>query len=400
MTSPGQTYSFSIFIERFIKDLGISRSVVSTLYTFGTLTASMTLPFVGRQIDKRGPRIMVGIISFLFALACFYMSFVQNSIMLGIGFVFMRMLGQGSLSIVSRIIINQWWVRRRGIILGIAGVMATLLGGGMYPAFLHQLIGTFGWRPSYRILGLILLFVMLPIGLIFFRSKPEDYGLLPDGDEAPSEDLQLNTPKEMEENWTSTQAIRTSAFWMIGIGLASISMLNTGLQFHMVSIFQDGGLSASVAANAFMSVAFTAALFRLIGGFLVDRVPVRFILCTALIGQTASLLLAPRIQDSSSALVYGIVLGITGSLEMTVATVVWAKYFGRKHLGSITGIASLLGSGSSALGPMPMGIARDFMGSYVQALTFLAILPFALSIVVLFARRPQKRHVHLVSTVS
>ena len=168
----------------------------------------------------------------------------------------------------------------------------------------------------------------------------------------------------------------------------------------MVSIFQDGGLSASVAANAFMSVAFTAALFRLIGGFLVDRVPVRFILCTALIGQTASLLLAPRIQDSSSALVYGIVLGITGSLEMTVATVVWAKYFGRKHLGSITGIASLLGSGSSALGPMPMGIARDFMGSYVQALTFLAILPFALSIVVLFARRPQKRHVHLVSTVS
>ena len=59
MTSPGQTYSVSIFIERFITDLGISRSVVSTLYMVGTLTASFALPFVGRQLDKRGPQIVV-----------------------------------------------------------------------------------------------------------------------------------------------------------------------------------------------------------------------------------------------------------------------------------------------------------------------------------------------------
>jgi sugar phosphate permease len=400
MTSPGQTYSFSIFIEHFIEDLGVSRSVVSTLYTFGTLTASMTLPFVGRQIDRRGPRLMVGIISVLFAVACFYMSFIQNAVMLGAGFVFMRMLGQGSLNITSGIIINQWWVRKRGIILGIAGVLATLFGSGMFPSFLHQLISAFGWRSSYRILGFILLCVMLPIGIIFYRSRPEDYGLLPDGDNATPVEAEKNTSAEIEENWTSAQAIRTAAFWIIGAGLASISMLNTGLQFHMVSIFEDAGLSAGVAANAFMSVAFTAAVVRLIGGFLVDRLPVRFMLCAALVGQAASLLFAPRIQGSSSAFVYGIALGITGSLQMTVQTVVWAKYFGRKHLGSITGIASLLGSGSSAFGSMPMGIARDIMGSYVQALTLLAILPFVLSIVVLFARRPHKRRIQSIVKAS
>ena len=400
MTSPGQTYAFSIFIERFIEDLGISRSVVSTLYTIGTLTASLALPYVGRQIDKRGPRIMVGIISILFAIACFYMSFVQNVVMLGIGFVFMRMLGQGSLNITSGIIINQWWVRKRGMILGIAGVLATLLGSGLFPSFLHQLIGTFGWRPSYRILALMMVGIMLPVGVIFYRSKPEDYGLLPDGDKSPADSGKQSTPIVQEVNWTSAQATRTKTFWMIGLGLASISMLNTGLQFHMVSIFQDAGLSATVAANAYMSIAFTAALFRLIGGYLVDRVPVRFILCAALIGQTACLLLAPRIQDSASAFIYGVVLGITGSLQMTVSTVVWAKYFGRKHLGSITGIASLLGSGSSALGPMPMGIARDILGSYTQALTVLAFLPFVLSIVVLFARRPQKPHTQYAGATS
>ena len=92
MSSPGQTYSVSIFIEHFIRDLGINRSTVSTLYMLGTLTAGLTMPFVGRQIDERGPRVVVRVVTVLFALACVYMSLVQNAVMLGIGFLFIRML--------------------------------------------------------------------------------------------------------------------------------------------------------------------------------------------------------------------------------------------------------------------------------------------------------------------
>lgn len=188
----------------------------------------------------------------------------------------------------------------------------------------------------------------------------------------------------------SSEAVRTPAFWIIGLGLASISMLGTGLQFHMVSIFEDGGLSSSVAAGAFMFIAVTNALVRILGGVLVDRVPVRFLLFAALLGQTASLLMAPRLNGASTAWIYGVVLGVTGSLQMTVSTVVWAKYFGRRHLGSITGVASLLSVAGSSLGPMPMGIARDLFGSYTLALTVLAALPLGLGIVALFSRRPTR----------
>ena len=119
MTSPGQTYSVSIFIQQFIEDLGISRSLVSTLYTLGTLAGSLALPFVGRQIDRRGPRLMVSVITALFAVSCVYMGFVHNAVMLGIGFVLIRMLGQGSLGLVCSNVVNRWWVRRRGTMLGI-----------------------------------------------------------------------------------------------------------------------------------------------------------------------------------------------------------------------------------------------------------------------------------------
>jgi MFS transporter, OFA family, oxalate/formate antiporter len=87
MTSPAQTYNVSIFIDHFIQDLGISRSLVSTLYSAGTLVGSFTLPFWGAQIDRFGPRRMATLISILFALACIYMGFVQSAVMLVFGFV-------------------------------------------------------------------------------------------------------------------------------------------------------------------------------------------------------------------------------------------------------------------------------------------------------------------------
>ena len=68
MSSPGQTYVVSIFIEPFIADLEISRSLVSTLYTLGTLVGSFVLPIVGYQIDRHGARLIVAIVIVLFGL--------------------------------------------------------------------------------------------------------------------------------------------------------------------------------------------------------------------------------------------------------------------------------------------------------------------------------------------
>jgi len=392
MTSPGQTYSVSIFIEHFIEDLGLSRGLVSTLYTVGTLLASFALPAIGRQIDRRGPRAMVGYITLGLAMACVYMGFVQNAVMLGAGFVLIRMLGQGSLGMVSTNVVNRWWVRRRGSVLAMVTVLTGLLGSGSFPSLIQALIGRFGWRVTYPLLGGLVAAVMLPVGLAFYRRDPESFGLLPDGAKlrtAAGEDPAQRDP--VEENWTRSEALHTRAFWIIGLAGATNSMLGTGLQFHMVSIFADAGLSAAAAAAAFMTIATAGAVVRLIAGLLVDRAPIRYLLAVALVGQAVSLWMAPRLTSMASARFYGIVMGITGALSMTVSAVVWAKYFGRQHLGAITGVSSMIGVAGSALGPMPMGIARDLLGSYTWALTVLAAWPLLLSVGVLFTRRPRRQ---------
>ncbi len=391
MTSPGQTYVVSIFIERFITDLGLSRSLVSTLYTLGTLIGSLALPGIGRQIDRYGARLISVLVSVLFGLACIYMGTVRSAVMLGLGFIAIRMLGQGSLSMVARTLINRWWVRRRGFISGLSGLAYSLLGVGTFPNLIHTLIPRYGWRTTYQILGAALIFVMAPLGYLFFRRRPEVYGLQPDNGPPVRGGEKSADPVADKPSWTVAEAVRTPAFWVTSLGLATLTMLVTGLFFHMVSIFADNGLPVGVAASVYVPISIATALVNLGSGYLADRLPIRWLLAGALFCQGTALIMAQFLQGTVMASLYGVLLGTTSGLTGTVASVIWATYYGREHLGSITGLTSMILTLGSSLGPMPLGIARDALGSYNLALNVLAVFPFLLGAISLFVRRPQKK---------
>ena len=393
MTSPGQTYVVSIFIENFITDLGISRSLVSTLYTLGTLVGSFVLPIVGYQIDRHGARLIVTLVTVLFGLACVYMGYVQNAFMLGLGFIALRMLGQGSLGMVCTNIINQWWVRRRGMVMGISGMAGSLISLGGFPNLVNYLFPIYGWRFTYILLGIILTFVMAPLGFIFFRNQPEDYGLQPDGGESNTFGSRKRKRVPVgwtEVHWTLGEAMHTSVFWILMASLSAISMLSTGLFFHMVSIFTDNGLTSNLAAAVFVPIAVTTAIVNWGSGILIDRVPVRILLAIGLFFQALSLLMARSLSGTTLALVFGVVLGVSSGLIRILGSVVWAMYFGRHHLGSITGFTTMVTIIGSALGPMPLGIGRDLLGSYNLALMISAFIPILLGIVGLFIDNPAR----------
>ena len=266
MTSPGQTYIVSIFIEYFIDELDISRSVISSMYTGATLAGSFALPFVGRLIDRHGARRVVLVVSVAFGSACLYLGWVQNAVMLGLGFVAIRLLGQGSLGLVSMNVINQWWISRRGMLMGISGVCVSLLGLGLFPVAVNYIIQDIGWRSTYIALGLVLIFGMAPLGFLFFRDRPEQVGLLPDGRKVKPVAEEGAPEVVLEDNWTPAEALRTPAFWVVAGSAGTISMLSTGLVFHLVSIFGDQGLNANTAASVFVPLSITMAFVNFGGG--------------------------------------------------------------------------------------------------------------------------------------
>ena len=389
LTSPGQTYTVSIFIDHIIKELQIDRSTISLLYGVGTLFASFTLTLFGWLIDKHGPRIMVVVIALMFGVACIFMGFVQNIWMLGIGFFAIRMMGQGSLGIVSQNVINRWWVRRRGSLLGISGLLLAILGVGAFPNLAHELIEVHGWRTAYMILGVGLMAIMIPIGWFFFRNKPEDFGLYPDGLDSPPDDSNISA-ELVEIHWTYREALRTPVFWVAVFGFMSVGMFATALTFHLVDIFAVKGWSHEVAARAYVPLAAVSAVVTLIGGVLVDRLRVKYMVALALAFQAIALWVALLLTSSEEVILFGVTLGATFGLSHLSGAVLWARYFGREHLGQISGTVATITVTGTAIGPVLFGVAKDLFGTYEVVLIISGFIPLALGIAILFFGKPSK----------
>ncbi len=391
MTIPGQTTGVSIFIDHLIVDLGLTRSGVSTLYLVATLVGSLALPFVGRFVDRRGPRLAVTVIAAAFALACVWMGAARDALMLLIGFTLVRALGQGSLSLVSQHVVAIWFVRRRGVAIGMVGV-GMAIATASFPTLIERLIEASDWRIAYMLLGALVACTILPVGALVFRDRPERFGLLPDGPAQGAADAGGGAPRpapkalRRERHHTPDEARRTLTFWVFLTGLFFSSTLGTGLVFHHYSILAEGGLDRLDAARTFVYYGITAAAANLGTGALIDRVAPRFLLSASVAALAATLVFAALFVGPATVVPYGILMGLrTGSFSSLQGNV-FAYYFGRRHLGSIKGWVSTVLVVGSALGPLLFAVGFDLLGSYTVTVAASALPPLVLALVVPFLR--------------
>jgi MFS family permease len=180
-SGPGQTYSVSVFIDSYINDFGWSRSQVSGIYSGDTLAAGLYMLFVGRFIDIHGQRKMAVLVGIGLGLACFWNSLVTNMAMLFIGFFFLRLLGQGSMTLIPNTLIPQWFIEKRGKALSMMAI-GGFASSAALPPINAWLVSEWGWSFWWKVWGLLLLVVFVPLAYFLIRNKPEDLGLLPDGE--------------------------------------------------------------------------------------------------------------------------------------------------------------------------------------------------------------------------
>ena len=386
-SGPGQTYSNSIFIDYYIEDFGWSRSTVSGIYSAATLTAGFLLFFVGRLIDRNGSRKMAVIVSVLLAVACLFNSFVTSMVMLFIGFFFIRLLGQGSMALISNSLIPQWFVKKRGRALSIAAI-GGLVSSAAFPLLNVWLIDAFGWRISWLVLGAIILVLFTPLALFLIQNSPEDMGLLPDNGDAKK--IANEPPQKEEVSWSVKEASKTRSFWLLLLCAAIPGIVNTGLTFHLVSIFSEKSLSLETAASILSLTALIGLPVTFVTGMLLEKVKVQYMLMLVFAGEIVSLFLLQKADFLAAAIVFGVVWGVSMGMERIVMAVVWPNYFGRKHIGSISGISMAMIVTGSALGPLPLGIAFDLFGGYEQILWALMLFPVFGMVAALMANPPVK----------
>lgn len=384
MMGPSQTFTVSLFIDHMVQDLGISRSVISLIYGIATLTASFMLPFTGRLVDRFGARRMIVIDALSFGLAIMLLSQMRGPWTLLGMFLIVRFLGFGSMQLISNTVIAQWFVRRRGLVMGIAG-QSLAISLIIYPALSSWLIGELGWRMAWVALGALALTIMLPIGWVFFRDRPELYGLRPDGNTPTATEL---AALSQEEHWTLAEARRTPIFWLFFAACTSLSMITAGLVFHQTSLFEVHGVDGSLTVMAFQLQALFAIIGNLGIGYLLDRVPARKLLAGQMLCLIALIVQMLFLRSTLNVIIYSALIGVTaGSFRVMDATV-WARYFGRLHIGSIRG-ATMIGTvGGTALGTYVLGLSYDLTGTYDTTLYTLLALPILIAIASFVVKRP------------
>lgn len=94
----------------------------------------------------------------------------------------------------------------------------------------------------------------------------------------------------------------------------------------------------------------------------------------------------------SLAILFGIIWGIANGLERIGTNIVWANYFGRKHVGSINGIGSTMLVIGSSLGPLPLGLGHDIFQSYSLTIYMMIIFPIIGLVCALLAKKPVKNY--------
>lgn len=371
LTGPGQTIGVSVFVDEFITNLGLTRSEVSTAYLIGTLAAAVALPRVGRHIDRVGVRRSMTLVGFAFGVALIGMAGVQGFVTLIIGFLAIRLLGQGSLMLVSVVSVTLWFEKRRGTMLGIFSTGTAIL-MSFVPVLLSLVISAYDWRIAWLTSALIIWLVVIPIARYGLIDKPSDVGQVPDGPNPKTRRI----PKEQTNvSLTRRDAVHTGRFWTLIGASATIGMLSTALTFHQISLLADAGLSPTEAAIMFLPQVVGAGAAGLLFGFLSDRLTGRILIPMAMALLTLSLVLAATLTPGIAILLYAISLGAAGGAMRSVSATLLPRWFGTAHIGAIQGTASFANVASTALGPVAFSLARDANGGYSGAALWFTILP-------------------------
>ena len=358
-------------------------------YTLGPSIAIGTGAFssivVGSILDKRGPKPLIFTGASVSAV-CLVLLGIQSSLMVYL-FVYLiaGFVGWNLFSpFVVNSAVNKWFIRKRGwaLALGSSGIS---LGSLITPLILTGVVDTFGWRTGYFSLGVLILILVIPVSF-FMRRTPEDHGLLPDGIDDYDDHGSSDMPESEFRPFNRSEAIKTGSFWLLVFGFTFIAAGLACVLIHAIPFSQESGFARTVGAIGISVNGLANLSSKPVWGFAMQRFHPRFLVVAAYIISSIGvfLMLVSGPISLIPMLLAGFFLygfGFGGTIPLSES--LWARYFGRAHIGSIRGITQPVRILGTAVAPVLVGLLFDVTDTYrpgfvlvIGALLLGAILVF------------------------
>lgn len=386
------SFVFSVLVKPMQEDLGWSRATIVGILTMGGIVSGLLAAPIGPLVDRHGSRALMTGAAIMGGLCFLSVSRItevwQYYLLLGV----LEPLTRPALDTVGpRAAIANWFVRKRAVAFAFFTMGRATAGLFLVPPIAF-LVEQTSWRSSWVVMGLLQLLVLAPLCWVTQRRRPEDEGLLPDGDipaAAPrsgaSPGVRPGPGPVDDPRWTVGQALRTRTFWLLNLGILLVNFPGASIYIHMSSYFQDKGMAAPAAAGALSVYALGALLGRGVWTAIIYRLGLhRSLVVFAFIYGTG--ILAFALVDGAWALVAAaLALGISIGGSAQLQAQVWPDYFGRGIVGALSGYGAMMVIPAQAGGPLLAAFMFDITQSYALifvaygALCYLAGLCFSAS---------------------
>lgn len=388
------TEVLSFFLKPMTQELSWSRGFYSSVVWMGTVIGTPLALVLLPMVDRKGARGVMLVCGAVMGIGVAAQGLVHSEwqfiLIRGI-IIPLGSVGTGAM--MGMLVVSTWFIKKRGRALGWT-TMGLASAGVIFPPVATSMISHLGWRGSWMVLGLASLVLNVAMAWFFVRRRPEDMGLLPDGEPAGAQGQGKTGTGATEAAWSRREILRTPAFWVLSLAIPFGFLGFQVIKQHLIPYLTDPGIgfTGERAASIFVLVSLVSLLSKIPWGFVMERVTTIycFSVCFALFGAGMAVL---ALSGSNVTGLYAgaILLGLGWGGSLPLQGMVWASYYGRGSQGMARSLATPVANLSGPLGPILAGFVWDLTGDYQTIFAAYAAPSLLCLFVILLARRPAKK---------
>mgnify|MGYP000489333316 CR=1 FL=1 len=364
-------YAFAVFLVPMQTELGWTTPQLTGAYSLALVVTMVLSPPVGRWLDRAGPRVPMTIGSILGTILLVAWARVETLpafylIWAGLGAVLALTLYDPAFAVVSA-----WFVRGRArallILTTVAGLASTI-----FLPLAGWLTERVGWRDALLVLAATLGVLTIPAHALVLRRRPEDLGLLPDG-EAPDP----SQPPPPPAGASLRRALRDPAYWWLNVAFFLGMTAAVAIGVYLIPILLERG--ESLARATFITGLIGAAQVggRVLVTALDRRAPETTLAIAVFALQAIALVVILAFSGMAALLLAVALLGAgRGGVTLMRATLVADRY-GRAHFAAVSGIPAAAQMAARAVAPFGAGLLVAWLGGYAPMLVVLAAIALA-----------------------
>jgi MFS family permease len=353
-------FGFTAFFEPIAEEFSWSYTQISFAVSLRGLEMGIFAPIVGFLVDRFGPRKVIFSGTIMVGIGLLSLSFTQSLAMFYGAILLLAFGAGGCTSVVTMTAVVNWFHKKAGIALGVAG--SGIGASGLMVLLIVYLIDNFDWRTTLIILALGMWAIGIPLALII-RNKPEDYGYLPDG-QTQAVSVQNHEVQEKSVEVSLKQALKQKTFLYLNLVEALRMMTLMAVFTHVMPYLSSVGMqraSASIIAGAIPVLSIIGRFgFGWLGDYYDKKHVMMLTLGLIILGILTFSFMHMRWMIIPFLLLFP--LGHGGSMVLRGS--ILREYFGRNSFGKMIGI--IMGSSSigGIVGPTLAGWSYDTWGSY------------------------------------